>query len=297
MSTYSRGTHRDRKSSGGSAINVLLFLGGALLIVVIVILLHKASDQPTPPPPAEIADNTAPPPAKTDDSDYVKRGLLPNGGKRVGGDNETVKVSTPVAKGFVGDSKYLVYHRPDCRRVRLIDIPNKVAFATVDEAFARNYIPCKTCDPGLPNGVTEVPSRPGPKTTDTRTSSGGPKPVSAAIQDVTVPFPYDVFSRDPINERGVIRIEFEVNVLRKLTSDEVVLLARKLVAQETAKGPISAVSLLVHTDRAKTSIRWLAMIDWAPFGVLTRAGERKPGDYKDHQFNIYDQGTFIPKKH
>ncbi len=294
-------------SSGGIALNILLFVGGAFTIFAIVIALHKSGDAPAAPP-SESAGAPSPENTTTtagtgtsgsgaSEADYVKRGFISNKGPRVGGnDNQTVKVSVPVVKGFIGDEEYKVYHKPDCKYVKFIDSGKKASFTTGAEAFAKGYIPCKFCKPEAPEGIAQIPTRTGPDTTTGKTTTHvQPKPVSVPVRDVAVPFPYEVVGRDPINERGVMRIEYEINVMKKLAPDEVLLLAEKCVFQETAKGPISAVSLLIHTDRTKTTVRWLSMVDWAPYGILTRAGEFKPGDYKNHQFNIYDQATFKPK--
>jgi hypothetical protein len=36
------------------------------------------------------------------------------------------------------------------------------------------------------------------------------------------------------------------------------------------------------------------MVDWAPYGNLTRASEIAAGDYRTHEFSIFDQGFFKP---
>jgi hypothetical protein len=51
------------------------------------------------------------------------------------------------AGSFVGSKNSNVYHYPSCTSAATIKSSNLVTFATVQEACARGYRPCKVCNP------------------------------------------------------------------------------------------------------------------------------------------------------
>ena len=291
MSDYiRRARRREEKSSGGVAINILIFLGGAVLVLGGVIWYEnsRAAEGPAMRPLAGGAAVTA----SAGDSAYIERGFQPNRPA----DNGRARVSpvqAPAAARFVGDSEFKQYHRPDCKTLQYIDATHQFPLASAADAFAKGLIPCKVCRPESPASVAQGPSTPDQTAPPVKPPDTS---VSRPLKDVTVPFPFTVLGRDVVAEKGVIRIEFEVEVEQPLQKDDVLLLAQKLVAQEVAKGPINAVSVFVHTNPQKKSmVKWLGSADWAPYGVLTRAGEVKAGDYKYHKFTSGPfQGFFNP---
>jgi len=55
--------------------------------------------------------------------------------------------SRPVISGYVGNSRTLKFHRPDCVWAQRISPANRVYFQTREEAIQQGYIPCKVCNP------------------------------------------------------------------------------------------------------------------------------------------------------
>jgi hypothetical protein len=72
---------------------------------------------------------------------------------------------------FIGSKDSDVYHYPTCYHVQAIKPENRVTFATVQDACAHNYRPCKDCNP--PPCTAPTPT---PKPTPTPTTT--PKPTS-----------------------------------------------------------------------------------------------------------------------
>ncbi len=294
MSASSRG-----KASGGAALNILLFLGGAVFIIGLVVWYQKSSQHMLPSSrfPGDF-ENDAVATAPLNDQRYLDRGLQPN---RAGTTTAANTTTPPAAPRFIGETDFRTYHRPDCKTLKFVEERARVPLSTPEDAFARGFIPCKICKPDAPGqNVTNPVKTETPKKTDTARKppvrKAPDQPVSLPIKDVTLSFPFTVKSRDVVNEGGALRVEFEVDVQRPLLKDDVLLLAQKLVAQETAKGPINAVNVLIHTDpKGGAMIKWICMVDWAPWGILSRANEVKAGDYKNHSFNIYDQGFYNPR--
>ncbi len=292
MSDYVRRTQgRGGNSSGGGARNILIFIGGAIVILGVVVWFENSRmrELPSARHPEDFVDNTPVPAAGTSDNDYIARGLQPNRPTPTDCATRT-RVGIAPAR-FVGVSEFKTYHRPDCKTLQYVDEKDRIPLASAADAFSKGFVPCKVCRPETPGAVVRNPSKP------VRPLQPTDKPVSLPIKDVVVSFPFTVISRDAIVEKGVVRIEYEVEVQRPLAKSDVMLLAQKLVAQETAKGPINAVSLFVHTNpRSGAMIKWVGSADWAPYGILTRAGEVKAGDYSKHQFNSGPfQGFFNPK--
>jgi hypothetical protein len=196
-----------------------------------------------------------------------------------------VKVTAPVAPKFLGDADWKIYHLPECRYAKFIDESKKVPFASAAEARAKDYIPCKVCKPELPGG--SVATGKTPKTVDV--NNKGDKPVALPLKDVVVPFKYKLVESTPDVERGVVRIDVVVDVEKPLSNNkDILLLAQKLVVQEAGKRAVNSVSIAMRS--AADSKKWVCMVDWAPWGVLTRANEVKTGDYSNHKFYIYLNG-------
>jgi hypothetical protein len=119
------------------------------------------------------------------------------------------------------------------------------------------------------------------------------KPVSLPVEDVNVGFPFTMVEREDVQESGVLRVELTVEVGRPLRRPDVMVLAQKLVAAETRRRKVNAVSIFMRSKvESNTLLKWVCMVDWAPYGNLTRANEVPAGDYRTHQFNIFDQGFF-----
>lgn len=284
MSDYLRRTQdRAAKSSGNVLRNILIFLGGTILIVAAVISFQNSGRRPLPSSyhPEDFVDDA--PVAGADDSAYAARGFQPN---RPAADNATLPASDTSAARFIGDNRYHMYHRPNCKTLSFLEDADKFSLASAEEASRKGLIPCKVCQPEPPRIATQPDAKP-PKPDG---------PVSLPIKDVEVPFPFTVTSRDVIVEKGVVRVEFEVDVDKPLSGGDVLLLAQKLVAQEIAKQPVNAVSLFVHTNPKRGSmVKWVGSADWAPYGNLTRAAEVKAGDYRTHKFSSGPfQGFFNP---
>ncbi len=105
-------------------------------------------------------------------------------------------------------------------------------------------------------------------------------------------FPFKVVDREAIVEKGVIRIELTAEVERPLNQKNILLLSRKLVAAEIKKQNVNSVSILMQKKTTgRDPIKWICWVDWAPYGNLIRASEVTAGDYRTHQFDIFQHGT------
>jgi Metal binding domain of Ada/PGF-CTERM motif len=84
------------------------------------------------------------------------------------------------AGSFVGSKNSNVYHYPSCTSAATIKSSNLVTFATVEDACARGYRPCKVCNPpACPTATptaTAKPTAAAPTATPTATA----KPTAAA---------------------------------------------------------------------------------------------------------------------
>jgi len=276
---------------------VLMFFVAAAIIIGAVIAYQKKVNSRSEAQAAEktvvVIDEAE---SKGYDESYWrdKRGLKPNTPPEK---KPTPPVREPNYK-FVGDARYRRYHRPNCRHVSYIAPDKRVLLVSASEAFAKGFVPCKVCNPPVPDEeprTVERPTpdrKPQPKPKPPRRAE---KPVALPVKDVDVPFKYWILSNKPDTYRGVIQVDMVVEVLRPLQKKDILKLAQKLVAGETRKQHINAVSLFLRTrvDRS-SSIKWVCMIEWAPFGNLIRASEVKAGDYRTHKFSIYQQGFFDP---
>ena len=301
-----RTRQRDGKSSGDAALNIMLLLGGTVVILGLVIVFQKSPSTllSAGQQAQDAVDNAPATPGRTyTDEELEKLGFRPNR-TSPNGENPGTSPTAPATTGrFVGDPEWKQYHRPDCKRTVFIDPSRKKLFATPEEAFAAGYIPCKVCRPGVPAARVSAPVSPVDTKNPPTKNPVNPPPkkttdiISLPIKDVQVPFEFKVASRDVVNERGSIRVEYEVDVQKPLMKGDVLLLAQKIVAQETAKGPVNAVTMTIRLDpKTPSMLKWICVVDWAPWGILSRAGEIRTGDYKNHSFNIYDQGFFNPKR-
>lgn len=296
----SRRVSGSRKSGGGTAVQVLTFLGVAVIIVGAVIAYEKRGKTRTP-------DRAEPGTAKSvgtayTEEYYINRGLKPNTSTPRPKDPVTDPTTvTPSSSGreaatttttpdyrYVGRSDWNRYHRLNCKYAQKMLPEKKVFFKSAGEAISKGYVPCKICKPPMSAGgdTGSGKSTPSPvKHTE--------KPVYLPVKDVSVPFPFNIVAREVVTERGVIRVEFTVDVEKPIQRDDVLRLARKIVAGEIRKRKINSVSIFMRTKvNSRKSLKWVCMVDWAPYGDLVRANEVTTGDYRTHQFNIFDQGVF-----
>ncbi|KPJ52201.1 MAG: hypothetical protein AMS16_06700 [Planctomycetes bacterium DG_58] len=286
-----------RRSGGGTVVQVLTFLGMTVIIVAAVIAYEKKARTSTSmrdEPPS----STSVGPLHSDDP-YKSRGLQPNTPTTPPTKEPTTDVApatppsdpTPTVPEYryIGRSDWNRYHRPNCKYAMNMPEDKKVFFTSAADAIAKGYIPCKICRPPVPSSdsLTPTVSRPKP------TTSGRPaKPIRLPVKDVTVSFPFKVLDREVIADKGVIRIELTAEVEKPLNRDNILLLARKLVAAEIKKQAINAVSILMQKKTTTTDpIKWICWVDWAPYGNLVRASEVVAGDYHTHQFDIFQHGT------
>jgi len=302
--------HRTRTKPEGSrgtvVVYVLLFLVGSAIILAAVITLQKTHVRHDAGTPGGLAVVSVDDPDEQGyDESYWRdqRGLKPNRPDAKSPEPEPTPAKPEYQ--FVGDTRYRRYHLPDCRHVGYIEPDKRVLCASAEEAFAKGLVPCKVCNPPVPEtrSVAETP-RTQPKPGPGPAPGPGPKPrpptrteppVALPVKDVDVPFEYWVISNNPDTYKGVTQVDLVVEVKRPLQKDNILLLAQKLVAAETRKQNINAVSIFLRTRVDRTSsIKWVCMVEWAPYGNLTRANEVKPGDYKTHKFSIYQQGFFNP---
>jgi hypothetical protein len=303
-------THQGaRKSGGGGAVGVLLFIVCSILIVGGIIAYEKSRQNaaatvevtPATNGSVEIIQRHG-----TTEQDYIDRGLKPNvDTPAVTNPTPTAPVAQAQPRGqFIGRSDWNRYHRLNCKYAQRIEDDKQVWFATPEDAFAKGYIPCKICKPPMPGMAQEEPgnqTNTGNHTTPTDPATPKPvapkpkpeAPISLPVKDVAVDFPYDTIDREVINEKGVIRVEFTVEVDAPLARESVLKLAQKLVAGETAKQAINSVSIFMRSKvKSDRMLKWVCMVDWAPYGNLTRANEVTAGDYRTHKFSIFDQGFF-----
>lgn len=62
--------------------------------------------------------------------------------------NGNVPAPEPTPDYYIGNASSMVFHRPDCNRIPLMNPANKVALhGTRDNAIARGYTPCGICSP------------------------------------------------------------------------------------------------------------------------------------------------------
>ncbi|HUW58900.1 MAG TPA: Ada metal-binding domain-containing protein [Planctomycetota bacterium] len=296
LNNKSRRAPGSKRSGGGTVVQVLTFVGAAVIILGAIIAYEKrarsrthAGDEPA---------SSASVGTLNSDEYYRSRGLLPNNPTDPPVDNvireptpttpQTQPTPTTPQYRYVGRSDWNRYHRPNCKYALNVPEDKKISFASAADARAKGYIPCKICRPPVPSA-----DDPTPATTPSTTPVHRPvKPVSLPIEDVNVPFPFQVKDSEAIIEKGVIRVEVTVEVEKPLNRDNILLLSRKLVAAETRKQPVNAVSIIMQKKTtARDPIKWICWVDWAPYGNLVRASEVKPGDYRTHQFDIFQHGT------
>ena len=65
--------------------------------------------------------------------------------------------SKAVSTRLVGEAGRRRYHRADCEYAKSIPGDRKVLFRSPADAFARGYLPCRTCNPDLPELLAEAP--------------------------------------------------------------------------------------------------------------------------------------------
>jgi hypothetical protein len=279
--------------------NLLIFLGASVLIMGVVIAFEKNERAAKPSPGQDPAAFTVPGESHGAEALNTDNGLRPNYGPTTGSGSsgETHPVVTPPvepvrpapAPQYVGDSSYKYYHRLNCKNAQLIPQDQKVFFASSDDAFAKGYIPCKICKPQIPTGDgTSHATTPAPKPL-----TPAEKPLSLPVKDVQVSFPYQVVERQVPPEKGFVRVELTVEVDNPLMRENSLRLAQKLVAAEIAKQKVNSICIFIRKKvTSRTSVKWFCMVDWAPYGNLTRETEVAAGDYRTHQFSIFTQGTY-----
>jgi len=293
LNNKSRRAAGSKRPSGNTGLNILMFVAAAILIMGLVIAYEKGSrkrgpaEQPEPDGSVEVLPT---------DEDYTKRGLRPNTTPEppvVEPTPNTQPTPTPdpippmPTYKFIGRSDWNRYHRPECKYAQRTPEDKRVYFASAEEAWSKGYIPCKICKPEAPNAET-----PRPVSTTPRPVQRTEKPISLPIEDVSVSFPYRVVERDEIVEKAVIRIEITAEVEKPLQKKDILRLAQKLVAAETRKKPINAVSIIMQKKTTlRDSLKWVCWVDWAPYGNLVRASEVTAGDYRTHQFDVFQHGT------
>jgi hypothetical protein len=275
-------------------VHVLIFLGAAVLIVGFVIAYEKTvrADRTSRDEPV-----TTPSVANTNtDAYYMSRGLKPNVDPstktpdvpRVEPQPPAPSVPKPL---FVGRADWNRYHRLDCKHVQSIPEEDKTPFASAEDAWQKGYIPCKVCAPPLPaSASTQTPSPPPAAPRRTRTQ----EPVHIPVKDVELSFPFKIVEREVVSEKGVITAELTIEVAKPLQREDILKLAQKAVALETGKQKVNAVSMVFRTPAKSGSLKWLCWVDWAPYGDLVRAHEVKPGDYRTHKFDLFQQGVLKP---
>jgi hypothetical protein len=119
------------------------------------------------------------------------------------------------------------------------------------------------------------------------------KPVSIPVQDVAVDFPYNVLEREVTKDDGAVIVEFVVEVDRILAREDALKLAQKIVAGEVKQTKVNAINVTLRRRVTEAKgFKWFCVIDWAPYGNLTRAYEVRSGDYSNHQFSILMQGVY-----
>ena len=306
----SAGSPRRRAPSGNSAVPVLVFVIGAIVIVAGVIMFEKYQKRHQTGTPVSNLNgtmngtgDTSPDENSTSgnngriqevsnaDDDYIKRGFTPNNPVTSDGDPAD---KIPKWK-FIGRSDHNRYHKPTCKyaqrilkREKLKD--KQVFFNTAGDTVKKGYIPCRICKPPLPPATSYADAG-----SNTKPRGGKPRsrPISLPIKDVKLSFPFAVIEHEVVKDVGVITIEITAEVNKPLQKDNILLLARKLVAAETKKQRVNAVSIFIRLKvRSGRSVKWFCQVDWAPWGNPVRASEVRPGDYRNHQFNIYQQGFF-----
>lgn len=57
-----------------------------------------------------------------------------------------LETMTPVTL-YVGNAGSRRFHHPSCSAARQIKPENMISFSSREDAIARNYLPCKRCDP------------------------------------------------------------------------------------------------------------------------------------------------------
>lgn len=323
MSSYTSGPScrppRTKRSTGGTVLNLLMFLGASVLILGVVIAYEKSARQAKPSPAEEEAALAAQTESYSEDyyrnrgeAYYTERGLRPNTESRTSPREDvrhpavTPPVITPEIKPvhpapapqYVGDPSYKYYHRLDCKYAQLIPEDKKVFFASPDDAWSKGYIPCKICRPPVPAGDDTshaARAEAKPKGPSQRLRKSTEKPISLPVKDVDVSFPFRVVEREVLPEKGVVRVELTVEVDAPLVRENILRLAQKLVAAEIIKQNVNSVSIFMRSKvTGRTMLKWVCMVDWAPYGNLTRATEVAAGDYHTHEFSIFDQGFFKP---
>jgi hypothetical protein len=309
-------------SQGSVVLYVLMFLVASALIVGGVIAYERGvrkrrQTEASAEPNIEYSTSNK---TNLGDDYYRERGFTPNKP-----DPEkttqpevtpaTTHVEEPTYK-FVGDARYKVYHRPDCRHVGLMDKDRRTLLESAAEAWSRGFIPCKVCKPPLPRVAraeepepeppprkttepTKEPTQPRPQpkppVVDPTVPAKAEAPVDLKIEDVDVPFQFKVVKSVPDVYKGVVQLDITVDTQRPLKRDEVLMLARKLVAAAIKERKLNAVSIFMRTDPAlRRTIKWVCTAEWAPYGSLSRATEVNTGDYRHHKFRIYQMGFFTP---
>lgn len=300
------------KSGGTTVLYVLMFVAASIIVIGMVIALEKRAqsrrltrEQRKASARAQAESYSEEYRTARGDAYYESRGLRPNP-RPANPEPEPAVRPTPVVMRpevdpkppdttprFIGRKDWNRYHRLNCKYVSLMPEENRVYFTSAADAWEKSYIPCKICKPPVPQ--SDVPDTPEPMTARTEPKPIKPTeaPVDLPVTDVHIDFPYTLVDHEVIVEEGIIRVELTVEVNRPLQRANVLALARKLVAAETRKGKINSVSIFMRTKvESRSLLKWVCMVDWAPYGNLTRANEVKAGDYRTHKFSIFDQGFF-----
>jgi hypothetical protein len=308
--------HEAHGSGGNVLVYVLLFLVGSALIVGGVIAWQRGvekRERALASAEAEIEYAKSAESPFTEQYYEEERGFKSNDPPPA---KETVEAETPREQEpnyrFVGDNRYKMYHRPECRHVSLLPRERRTLLSSEAEAWSRGFIPCKVCKPPLPRvarAETE-PEQPPPETTKAPTPSPptwrptrvdptvpakAEAPIELKVEDVDVPFEFKVVKSVPDVYRGVVQVDITVDTNRALQRDEVLSLARKLVAAAIRERKVNAISMFMRTDpKLRLTVKWVCTVEWAPYGSLSRATEVQPGDYRNHKFRIYQMGFFTP---
>jgi hypothetical protein len=279
-----------KSSRGGlSVTHVLALIVGAVIILGLVIVYTK--QEQTPSNGASANSGT---PIVYDENYYKSRGLAPNQGRRVSSGNGALTTEVKPHPTYVGSTDWDRYHLPSCKHARDIPADKVIWFNSVAEARAKNYVPCKVCNPpASDDGEGIISVTPSKRVADpplVRETNPGAVPV----QDVQVSFTYKVIDRRVKRDKSLVEVDFEVEMSKVFTREDALKVAQKLVYGEIKQNKISAASIFVHTPPGM--VKCVCLVEWAPYGNLARAGEVKAGDYRNHRFTIELQGFLDLKR-
>lgn len=70
---------------------------------------------------------------------------------------DTPELPKAVSNKLIGDADRHRYHRADCIYAKSIKVGSAVPFKSASEALSREYYPCRSCNPDLPELLAELP--------------------------------------------------------------------------------------------------------------------------------------------